>query len=195
MKGFTLVEMLVALAALSLLAGAGIALTQIAVSTRDGIESRDRSDRELMRLRTILKSDLSQAAPRRARTETGEKPGAALSGRNSMTGDAFLGFVRRGWQNHAGEPRSSLQYVEYALHDGAIERRYRRQVDGAPLEAPQVLIRGVESVEVAYFQYDQWAEAWAGSATRPLPRAVALDIRFEDGASLRQLFLLPEFAT
>ena len=39
MKGFTLVEMLVALAALSLLAGAGIALTQIAVDTRDGIET------------------------------------------------------------------------------------------------------------------------------------------------------------
>lgn len=194
MKGFTLVEMLVALAALSLLAGAGIALTQIAVDTRDGIESRDQADRELMRLRTILKSDLSQAAPRRARAETGDKPDAALAGRGTVAGDAFLGFVRRGWQNHAGERRSSLQYVEYALRDGAIERRYRRHVDGAPLEPPQILIHGVRSVEVAYFQFDQWADGWAGSASRPLPRAVALDIRFEDGVSLRQLFLLPEFA-
>lgn len=195
MKGFTLVEMLVALAALSLLAGAGIVLTQVAVSSREAIQARDQSSRELLRLRAILTSDLTQAAPRRARTETGAKPQAALSGSGGANSGAFLQLVRRGWENLSGERRSSLQYVEYGLRDGAIERRHRRMVDGAPLEAPQVLLSGVRSVSVSYFQYDQWADAWAGSASRPLPRAVAMEIEFEDATRLRQLFLLPEYAT
>ncbi len=195
MKGFTLVEMLVALAALSLLAGAGIVLTQIAVDTRDMIEIRDEASRDLLRLRAVLKADLGQASPRRARSEAGTKPEMALLGRPFTSGDTFLQFVRRGWENISGERRSSLQYVEYSLRDGAIERRYRRQVDGAPLEPPQILIEGVRSVSVAYYQYDQWADAWAGSPTRPLPRAVSLDIEFNDASRIRQLFLLPEFAT
>jgi general secretion pathway protein J len=193
-KGFTLVEMLVALAALSLLAGAGIVLTQVAVDTRDSIEVRDQSHRELLRLRTIMKSDLGQAAPRRARDESGSRANAALVGRPQAGGDAFLQLVRRGWENVSGERRSSLQYVEYGLRNGAIERRHRRMVDGAPLEAPQVLVEGVRAVNVSYFQYDQWAEAYAGSASRPLPRAVAIEIEFDDATRLRQLFLLPEFA-
>lgn len=195
MKGFTLVEMLVALAALSLLAGAGIVLTQIAVDTRDMIETRDEASRELLRFRAVLKSDLTQAAPRRARSEAGTKPEMALVGPPFTGGDTFLQLVRRGWDNISEERRSSLQYVEYGLRNGAIERRYRRQVDGAPLEAPQVLIAGVRSVSVAYYQYDQWVDAWAGSSIRPLPRAVSLDIEFDDATRIRQLFLLPEFAT
>ena len=194
-KGFTLVEMLVALAALSILAGGGMVLTQLAADTRELTQQRSAASLELLRLRSILKSDLEQAAARRARDPAGGKPGFALAGPPFLQGETFLTLVRRGWENPQAEPRSDLQYVEYALREGRIERRWRRQVDGAALEAPQVLLAGVARVEVRYFQYDQWSEAWAGSPARPLPDALSLEIDIEAGGSLRQLFLLPDFAS
>jgi general secretion pathway protein J len=191
MKGFTLVELLVALAALSLLAGAGIIITDVAVGARESQGARQADTRALMRLHASLKADLGQAAARRARDETGQKPGAALQGRPNLQGETFLALVRRGWDNPGGERRSSLQYVEYALRDGAVERRIRRRVDGAPLGPPQRLVDGVRDVRLRYRQYDQWAEGWAGSPLDPLPQALAIELEFDGGQRLSQAFLLP----
>ena len=192
--GFSLIETLVALAALSLLAGAGMMMTDVAVSSGNTIAERDADATDLLRLRAALKADLSQAAPRRARDESGRKPQTAMPGASNLTSNAFLALTRRGWENHTGEARASLQYVEYAFENGAILRRHRRHIDGADTETPQTLITGVRDVDVAYMQYDQWLSDWAGSAAIPLPDAVRLDITFDDGAELSQLFLLPEGA-
>ncbi len=192
--GFSLIETLVALAALSLLAGAGMMMTDVAVSSGNTIAARDADATDLLRLRAALKADLSQAAPRRARDESGRKPQTALLGAADLTRNAFLALTRRGWENHTGEGRASLQYVEYAFNDGAIIRRHRRHIDGADTETPQSLITGVRDVDVAYMQYDQWLSDWAGSASIPLPDAVRLNITFDDGAELSQLFLLPDGA-
>lgn len=189
--GFSLIETLVALAALSLLAGAGMMMTDIAVTARETVAKRDAEATDLLRLRAALKSDLTQAAPRRARDEQGRKPQTALLGASELTNNAFLALTRRGWENPTGEGRASLQYVEYAFDDGAILRRHRRHIDGADLEPPQTLISNVRDIDIAYMQYDQWTPNWAGSASIPLPDAVRLDIRFDDETELTQLFLLP----
>lgn len=189
--GFSLIETLVALAALSLLAGAGMMMTDVAVSSSNTIAQRDAEATDLLRLRAALKADLSQAAARRARDEAGRKPQTAMLGAADLTRNGFLALTRRGWENHTGEGRASLQYVEYALDNGAILRRHRRHIDGADTETPQMLITGVRDVDVAYMQYDQWLTDWAGSSAIPLPDAVRLAITLDDGAELSQLFLLP----
>ncbi len=192
--GFSLIETLVALAALSILAGAGMMMTDFAVTARATVAERDADATDLLRLRAALKSDLTQAAPRRARDQSGRKPQIALLGSGQVSSNAFLALVRRGWENPTGEGRASLQYVEYAFIDGHIERRHRRHLDGADTETPHVLIDGVADVDLAYLQHDQWLQNWAGSASIPLPDAVRIDIAFTDGAELSQLFLLPELA-
>jgi general secretion pathway protein J len=192
MKGFTLVEMLVALAALGLLAAAGLGMTQFASGARDSLGLREQETRELLRLSTLLRSDLTQAAPRRARNAYGARPQAALQGADAFGDGVFLSFVRRGWENPGAEARASLQYVEYRLREGRIERAFRAFVDGAPLGEPLIVAEGVRAVEVSFYQFNQWADAYAGSPERPLPRAVRLDIDFEDRGRLTQAFLLPE---
>lgn len=193
MKGFTLVETLVALAALAMLAAGALGVASASTASHDAIRARQDETHAMMRLRAMLKGDITQAAGRRARDVNGAKPQAALeggAGRNSV----FLSLVRRGWDNPLEQERSSLQYAEYRLVQGRLERLWRRHVDGSPLQEPQVLAENVARVSVAFLDNDQWLEGWAGAPNRPLPRAIRLTLQFRSGDEISQVFLLPEAA-
>lgn len=193
MKGFTLVEMLVALAALAVLAAGGFMVTGVSANSQAAIQTQQSATQSLIRMRAALRGDLTQAAGRRPRDVNGQKAQAALSAGRGADG-VFLSLVRRGWTNPLEQQRAALQYVEYRLHDGRIERLWRRHVDGSPLQAPQVLAEGVESARVEFYDFDQWTEGWAGAPNRPLPRAVRLTISMQNRGELSQVFLLPETA-
>ena len=121
----------------------------------------------------------------------GMKSQAALSGAHRSDG-VFLSLVRRGWDNPLEQKRASLQYVEYRLREGQIERLWRRHVDGSPTQAPQVLLKGVQSARLEFYDFDQWTEGWAGAPNRPLPRALRLTVSMRDNDELSQVFLMPE---
>ena len=193
MKGFTLVEMRVALAALAVLAAGGFMVTGVSANSQEAIQSKQSATQSLLRMRAALRGDITQAAGRRPRDLNGQKTQAALSGGYRNDG-VFLSLVRRGWDNPLEQQRASLQYVEYRLHEGQIERLWRRYIDGSPMQAPQVLASGVENARVEFFDFDQWTEGWAGAPNRPLPRAVRLTISLQSRGELSQVFLLPETA-
>src|SRR5262245_36605474 len=112
MKGFTLVEMLVALFVFALLTAAGATVLRSTADSRETTHARTETLASFQRLRAILKSDLSQAAPRRTRDAAGKTIREAFSGANPGSGRPLLRFVRRGWENADFEPRASLQQVE-----------------------------------------------------------------------------------
>jgi len=143
MKGFTLVETLVALAALAMLATGALGVASASTASQDAIRAHQEATHTLMRLRAMIKADLGQAAARRPRDVNGTKAQAALRG-GGLGDGVFLSLVRRGWDNPLDQQRASLQYVEYRLVGGRIERAWRRHVDGAPLQAPQVLIEACD---------------------------------------------------
>ena len=190
-RGFTLVEMLVALVALSLVAGAGVMMTDFGVRTQSAIVGRRGEVEDLLRMRAVLQADLMQASTRRARDETGLKPQTALQGPRELSGEAFLHLVRRGWENPANEDRPTLQAVEYRLVDHKIERAFRRRLDGARTEDPLILIDGVDGVSVQYMSFGQWADGWPGSPEVPLPDAVRITLDLGDRGKVTQSFLLP----
>jgi general secretion pathway protein J len=151
MKGFTLVETLVALAALAMLATGAMAVSSASTASQDAIRAHQEATHTLMRLRATMKADLSQAAARRARDVNGAKAQAALAG-GALGDGVFLSLVRRGWDNPLEQERSSLQYVEYRLSGARLERRWRRHVDGSPLQQPQVLAEGVQSLRLEFLE-------------------------------------------
>ncbi|HMP61733.1 MAG TPA: type II secretion system minor pseudopilin GspJ, partial [Phenylobacterium sp.] len=121
MKGFTLVEMMVALLVFALLSAAGVAALGFAADNREVVGRRMEALARLQSARALIKSDLEQAADRRTRAEGGVST-AALTG-GAVAGAPLLGFVRRGWDNPDAAPRPSLQYVEYRLVGDRLERR------------------------------------------------------------------------
>lgn len=191
MKGFTLVETLVALAALAMLATGAMAVASASTASQDAIRAHQESTHTLMRLRAVMKADLSQAAARRARDVNGGKAQAALAG-GALGDGVFLSLVRRGWDNPLEQDRSSLQYVEYRLNGGRLERRWRRHVDGSPLQPTQVLAEGVRSLRLEFLDFDQWMEGWTGAPNRPLPQAVRVSMSMSNGGQVSQVFLLPQ---
>lgn len=189
MKGFTLIEMLVALLVFSLLAVAGVSVLQISVANQASVRAHTRELGDFQRARTLLKNDLEQAAARRTRDEGGRAAAGAFA--SQAEAGLLMALTRRGWDNPDGLARSSLQYVEYRLTDGRLERRTRPALDGAPLGQPQQLLDGVEAAEVEFLAQGAWRPTWTSSSSIPLPQAVRLTLTLKSYGTVRQLFLLP----
>lgn len=190
--GFTLVEVLVALSIFALLAAAAVGVMAWSADQQSAVRARMERMAELQRAHALLKADLSQAALRRTRGDDGvaERSAFAAAPPGDRTQPLF-GFARRGWSNPDAAPRASMQYVEYRVIDGRLERSARTLLDGAAAGAPQVLLDGVESVRVHFHAYRQWSDGWGGGVT-VLPQAVMLELQLRDLGPVRQVFLLPE---
>lgn len=189
--GFTLVEILVALAIFGLLAGTAVGVMAWSADQQAALRARMERLGELQRAHALLEADLSQAALRRTRHADGSAARAAFIA--APAGDRsrpLFGFVRHGWSNPDAAPRPSLQYVEYRVVDGRLERSARPLLDGAAAGTPQVVLEGVESAHTHFRSYRQWSDGWGGGLTS-LPRAVSLDLQLRDLGRVRQVFLLP----
>lgn len=185
--GFTLVEVLVALAVFALLAAAGALVLAHTIDTRFVVHEHAERIAELQRMRALLKADLAQAAPRRTRAPTGRPLPRALMGQ-TVPGDPVLTLVRAGWSNPDGAARPSLQRVEYRVVEDRLERRASTYLDGARAGPPQVLYRGVSDVAVTFIQDGSEAPAFLSSRDRPLPQAVRIVMTLDGLGRIDQLF-------
>ena len=190
-RGFTLVEMLVALLVFGLLAAAGAAVMGSTLTNQGAVKTRVERFADFQRLRAVLRADLAQAAPRRTRDTSGQPAGVAFIGGDPWGGapDRLFVVVRRGWENPDQAPRPSLQYVEYRLAEGRLERRVRAALDGTALGPAQVLLDGVETGDASFLGPTGWVPAWKGQAGVEIPRAVRLDLTVEGLGRITQLFL------
>jgi general secretion pathway protein J len=190
MNGFTLVEMLVALAIFALISAAGVTVMQFTVDNQQAVRAETERVAAFQRTRAILKADLAQAAARRTRGEDGRPAREPFFGASADRPGVLLRLARRGWDNPGAEPRASIQYVEYRLSDGRLERAARPELDGAPLAPPQTLIGNVRSAAVAFLWRGQWIETLPGGTADMLPQAIRLDMAVEGIGSVRQLFVV-----
>ncbi|MBB3844466.1 type II secretion system minor pseudopilin GspJ [Xanthomonas arboricola] len=189
--GFTLIELLVALAVFALVAVAAVVVMRQSIDQRDAVRARLQQVREFQLAHGLLRSDLQQAAVRRTRnSEGGAERTAFVASPPGVPGPLF-GFVRRGWSNPDQAPRASLQYVEYRVVDGRLERSARPALDGAVAGPPQVVLRGVRSAVLGFHYRAQWSDGWSGGLDA-LPDAISLELDLEQWGRVRQLFLLPE---
>lgn len=190
-RGFTLVEVLVALSMFALLATAAVGVMAWSADQQGAVRARLERLSQLQRAHALLEADLSQAALRRVRrSDGGAEASAFIAAPPGERLRPLLGFVRHGWDNPDAAPRPSLQYVEYRVVDGRLERSIRPQLDGSGSLPPQVVLEGVQSVRTRFYAYRQWSDGWGGGITT-LPRAVALELELDGIGPVRQVFLLP----
>ncbi|MBB3920642.1 MULTISPECIES: type II secretion system minor pseudopilin GspJ [Xanthomonas] len=189
--GFTLIELLVALAVFALVAVAAVVVMRQSIDQRDAVRARLQQVREFQLAHGLLRSDLQQAAVRRTRNSEGGAARTAFVASPPGVPGPLFGFARRGWSNPDQAPRASLQYVEYRVVDGRLERSARPALDGAVAGPPQVVLRGVRSAVVGFHYRAQWSDGWSGGLDA-LPDAISLELDLEQWGRVRQLFLLPE---
>ncbi len=195
--GFTLLELIIALAifsVVSVLAYGGLRSVQ---DTRNHVEE---SAGELARLQmafTILSRDLRQGVARSIRDDFGDKQ-PAMIGMGSGFGN-MLEFSRTGLRNPTGRPRSHLQRVAYGLKDNKFVRLSWPVLDRAQNSesAEMVLLEDVNSLELRFLHpVGRWQTEWPPLAADeepeiPLPRAVEVSIEIEGWGRIVRLFRTP----
>ena len=116
-RGFTLMEILVALTVFAFI---GILCARLMQGTLGNQEVvRERSERlvEVQRAMLMLKRDLMQIVDRPVRDILGDSRGPVLIG-----SDGLMEFSRLGWRNPLGHPRADVQRVTYVVEDGDLYR-------------------------------------------------------------------------
>ena len=193
-RGFTLLEVMVAL---GILAFVIIATHQILETTTRAKDASDEKITELNGLQTtfrLMDQDFSQMTKRAVRNESGDvQEQYLLAGRYVLESQYDgIAFVRDGWINPINLlPRSELQAVGYRVIDDNLERVYRVYVDQLDNMEPRVQ-RVLENVEELKFEFlddkNEWQEQWEIKA---LPKAVAVTLQQIEAEPIRRVFLVP----
>lgn len=183
-RGFTLVELLVALLIFGMLAAAGVGLLRFSVDAQAATGARLDALAAERRVEALMASDAAQAVPRLTRDQAGDPVQAFQGDPNGFT------LVRGGVDPLTDIARSSLQKVEYRLEGGALVRRTWPMLDGTAPQAPAVLADAVESVQFRYRSRDGWRDRWDPLRPDLMPRAIELVVRSRRGPEMRYLFLV-----
>jgi prepilin-type N-terminal cleavage/methylation domain-containing protein len=112
---------------------------------------------------------------------------------------SMVDLTRAGWSNTAGQQRSTLQRVSYALVGDVLKRSYQVNLDTVQGNKPVVqdLLTGVQGVQLRYLDGNQaWQNQWPESTTiqnsstadwQSRPIAVEIIIQFKDWGAIRRL--------
>lgn len=191
-SGFTLIEVMVALAIFGVLSALAYMTLGQTLDNSDMLTQRMDRLQSLQRTMAYLSSDLLQAAPRPIRADLGSEP--AL--RSSFGSDFALELTRSGWPNSAGVPRSTQQRTAYRIEEDELIRYHWTTLDRTPSSLPvaTILLEEVESLTFRFLQAngdwsDQWPPARAGTAsnTGVLPRAVEITLVLPDEGELTRV--------
>lgn len=188
--GFTLVELLVALAVFALLSVMAYSSLRVVLDARERVEAQAERLAELQLAFTVIGRDLEQAVNRPVRDEFGDRT-PAMAG----TG-AQIEFTRGGWRNPAGLRRSELQRVGYILAGGELRRLSWPVLDRTQGSEPAdtLLLSAVEEFEVRFLDArGEWLSFWPApeadpQAATPLPRAVEVSVGTERWGRVTRLF-------
>lgn len=203
-RGFTLVELLIAMAVFAVMAAMAYGGLSSVISTRRAVSAAlDRSKTLQMALWRI-RNDVEQAVNRPIRDQFGDTEPALLgSPQNGLT------LTRDGWSNPLGEIRSNLQRVRYHLDDhNNLVRDYWPVLDRTPDSTPvqSTLLPGVESMEWRFLDAQrQWQDRWpptvaasgltgpgpSGEVGEAPPLAIELRLDTQDWGKLRLLLMVP----
>lgn len=198
--GFSLIELLVALAVFSALAAAAYGGLGEIARTRAALAAQQDRFAAVVRGVTAIERDLRQAVSRPVRGNARDEILPAVIG----TADR-IELTRLGFANPRAEPRSNLERVAYAVDGRRCMRGRYAVLDRAPSSAPTatVLFDGVDGLRFRYLGADNvWRDAWPPSAVpagypdqvQPediLPRAIELRIETADLGELRRVVELP----
>ena len=200
-RGFTLLELMVAIAIFSFLATAMYTGIRQIIIERELVLERGAELASLQRAVRYLNNDFSQLHPRPVRDELGrDRVGALIT--DPARDVVGLEFSRDGWRNPAARPRGTLQRVKYRLEEKILYREYWPVMDRLLGDEPRSLelLTGVEKMEVAFLDADnQWQPDWppanaantGNTALTQLPKAVRYRITLEQFGEIERLVEVP----
>jgi general secretion pathway protein J len=192
-SGFTLIEVLVAMAIFGLLSALAYMTLGQTLSNSDMLTERMDRLQSIQRTMSYLSTELMQAAPRSVRGDLGGSLPALIS---DFGAEFALQLTHNGWPNSAGVPRSTQQRSAYRIEDDELVRYHWNVLDRTVNNLPvaTVMLDNIESLTFRFLQQNgEWVEQWpptgsqSSTATNLLPRAVTIVLVLPDEGELTRV--------
>ena len=197
-RGFTLIEILVAMAIFTIIGLASTGVLTSVINSDQLSSERFAKLEELQRTMLTIERDVLQIVPRTVRANGEYASAVTTGGEDVFDSDADgLGFVRVGWHNpQMLLPRSTLQAVGYRIQEEQLQRLYGNYVDNVIGYEPKVkiLMSDIEDFRVTFLtnaeqleEPEEWAKSYVGAT---LPIAISITIVSKTFGEIRREFIL-----
>ena len=196
-KGFTLIEILVAVAIFGLLSIGAYTVLDAGMRSRQQTETRLSQLEVLQRAIHNIETDLQMISQRHVRDEFGDSL-PLMRGESDLSGkDGFLELTRSDWSNPARLPRSNLQHVIYQFEQGSLKRLHSIFLDQAS-NSTKVVRTLLENVTTFSFEFldkkglwlNNWATLTNTDEQSELPIAVRLKLELEPFGKIERVLLI-----
>ena len=208
-RGFTLVEVLIAMAITTLISVVAYTGLSSALSGAESLRSASGRAHDINQTLAMLSRDLRQVVNRPVVDEFGQVVPALMGGEMAREP---LALTRAGWHNSTAAPRSALQRVRWWLEDERLWRGYFPVLDRtAGTEAVETaILEGVERFELRFLptlsavESDRndvidrrnWRDSWIADLSQPgqmpsPPAAVEVLMEVAGLGELRRTYVLP----
>jgi len=187
-RGFTLIEVLVALAVFAIMSALAYGTLNQTMISAEILSARMDRLQAIQRTMRQVSQDFMQLTPRPVRDELGGTLAASL--RTNVQSGYALELTRGGWTNPIGLPRGTLQRVAYRLEDNELIRSHWNVLDRtfSNQVISVTLLDEVESIIFRFMQENgEWSEQWP-----PLQRTGPLGLRYRPRAVQVILTLIDE---
>jgi general secretion pathway protein J len=193
--GFTLLELLVALAVFSMVSVMAYSGLRTVLQSKQQTDLKAARIQQLQSAILMLERDFSQIVPRAVRDEYGDESAALVS---SDYGAYQVALTHGGRRNPTALARSTLQRVAYGVEEDQLLRFswpiLDRAQDAEPYRA--AMLDDVRELSIRYLDSNsEWQTQWPPSGLSPndpvpMPKAVELTLELVDMGEIRRLFPL-----
>lgn len=193
-RGFTLVELLVAIAIFVIVGTLAMGGYNELVKQSNIVETNNARSRAVQAAVQRMAQDFATLEPRPVREPLGDSFQPAL--RADERTEHLVDLTHSGWSNPAGVPRSTLQRVTYRLEEDRLRRDYWYVLDRTLSAEPAstVLLDRVTEVKLRYMDANRrWHQQWppngysAPDMLRVRPIAVEITLELEDWGTITRL--------
>lgn len=172
-QGFTLLELVIALAIFALLGLASWRLFDGVVRVQQGTTAHEREFRSLQRAVAVIERDLMH-----------------VTGQPVVLTQAGLQLQRSHWRNPLDQPRSERQTLSYQLENGALWRESRG--DGTAIVQRQKLLDEVRDLSWRLFDAEGgWLSDWPAGQHKNAPMALEVQVSVGRFDAIRRVLLMP----
>jgi general secretion pathway protein J len=198
-KGFTLLEIIIAMAIMAIVSVTTIKLLDEASLSKDTIEKSSKRLNQLQRGFLLISQDMQQLVSRSYRDEFGDKQLSMSTDLQSST--PIFRFTRLGRRNPAQLPRSNLEHLNYLVEDKVLYRVSFTYTDGMTEEQglKRPLLDNVEDMKIEFYDGQDWHETWpvqdsitATNTAKELPIAVKFKLEFSDYGIIERLYAISD---